>query len=147
MTSDLQQKIEKVFSRNAQADDREILCYLKQLLYETELQNYAGKEVRNIAELAAENIEQLHSETFQTAIIKTGFDDLDARFGGFSLGEFIVVGARPGMGKTLFLTNLALNISTTVPVLYASLDVSEFLLTNRFISAVSEIPITNIIQK
>jgi len=147
MTQDLQHKIENIINRNPQADDREIVFQLKQLLYETELQNYTGKEAKNIAGLVAENIYQLNSETYQTAIIKSGFDDFDTQFGGFRLGEFVVVGGRPAMGKTQFLVNLSLNISATIPVLYATLDLSEFLLTNRFISSVSEIPASYILQR
>ena len=146
MTQDLQHKIENIINRNPQADDREILFQLKQMLYETELQNYAGQEAKNIAGLVAENIHQLNSETHQTAVIKSGFDDFDTQFGGFRFGEFVVVGGRPAMGKTQFLVNLSLNISTTVPVLYVTLDLSEFLLTNRFISSVSEIPASAILQ-
>ncbi|MCL2651479.1 MAG: DnaB-like helicase C-terminal domain-containing protein [Candidatus Azobacteroides sp.] len=147
MTQDLQHKIENIINRNPQADDREIVLQLKQLLYETELQSYAGKEVKNIAGLVAENIHQLNSETYQTAVIKSGFDDFDVQFGGFRPGEFVVVGGRPAMGKTQFLVNLSLSISATIPVLYATLDLSEFLLTNRFISSVSDIPASCILQR
>ena len=146
MTRDLQHKIENIINRNPQTDDKEIVSQLKQLFYETELQYIADKEAKNIADLVAENIHQLKGETPRNAIIKTGFDDFDARFGGFRLSEFIVIGGRPAMGKTQFLVNLSLNISTTAPVLYVTFDLSEFLLTARFISSVSEIPVGNILQ-
>ena len=41
MTQDLQHKIENIINCNQQADDKEILFQLKQLLYKTELQNNA----------------------------------------------------------------------------------------------------------
>ena len=146
MTPDLQQKIENIINRNPQADDKDIVFQLKQLLYETEVQNDVDKDAKNIVDLVVENIRQLKEEADQSDMIKTGFDDFDSRFGGFRLGEYIVVGGRPAMGKTQFLVNLSLNISTTVPVLYVTLDLSESLLTSRFISSVSEIPIGNILQ-
>jgi len=146
MTTDLQHKIENIISRNPQANDKEILFQLKQLLYETELQNNADKEAKKIADLVAENIRQLNDKTPKNAIIKSGFDDFDVQFGGFQLGEFVVIGGRPAMGKTQFLVNLSLNISATIPVLYVTFDLPEFLLTSRFISAVSEIPAQNILQ-
>jgi len=98
-----------------------------------------------ITELIAENIRQYDTETYQNAIIKSGFDDFDEQFGGFFPGEFVVVGGRPAMGKTQFLINLSLNISVSVPVLYVTLDWSELLLTTRFISSVTHIPTTNIL--
>ena len=146
MTQELKNKIESIISSNPLADDREILFQLKQLLYETELQNYVGRNARSIAELVAENIYQLKEETYRNAIIKTGFCEFDKHYGGFRPGEFVIVGGRPAMGKTQFLVNLSLHISTTFPVLYVTLDLSEFLLTNRFIASVSGIPAQCILQ-
>ena len=146
MTQDLHQKIESIINRNLQADDREVMFQLKQLLYEKDLHNDAGKAAKNIADLVVENLNQLESEAYQAAIIKTGFDDFDTQFGGFRLGEFVVVGGRPAMGKTQLLVNLSLNMSLRVPVLYITLDLSEFSLTNRFIESTSGIPAGNILQ-
>ena len=109
-------------------------------------QDLKDKEAKNIADLVAENIRQLNEETSQSSIIKTGFDEFDAKFGGFRLSEFIIIGGRPAMGKTQLLINLTLNISTTIPVLYISLELSEFSLTSRFISSISEISINKILQ-
>lgn len=144
MTPDLQHKIETII--NSQADDKVILSQLKQLLYETELQACAGKEAKSIADLVSENLYQINEETGQNAVFKTGFDDFDTQFGGFRSGEFVVVGGRPAMGKTQFLVNLSLHISKTIPLLYVTLDLSGFLLTNRFISSISEIPVSDILQ-
>jgi replicative DNA helicase len=146
MTQDLKNSIETIMTRNPQADDREILFQMKQLLYETELQYSASNDAKSIAGLVAETMQQLKDEANQNAIIKSGFDDLDRLIGGFRLGEFVVVGGRPSMGKTLFLVNLSLNISPSFPTLYVTLDLSEFLLTSRFISSVSGIPTCKILE-
>jgi replicative DNA helicase len=147
MSKNLQQKIENIFVNNPQMDDKEIVFQLKQLLYENDLQNYVENPPKNIAQLIAENIAQFCGETDRNDVIKTGFHDLDALIGGFRLSEFIVIGGRPGMGKTKLLVNLSLNISKTVPVLYVSYDLSELLLTANFISSVSEIPAYKILQR
>lgn len=39
--------------------------------------------------------------------VSSGIRDLDESLGGFHAGDFIVVGARPAMGKTAFMLNLA----------------------------------------
>ena len=146
MTQGLQYKIESIINRNQQADDKDIVLQLKQLLHETELHYTAGKVAQNIAGLVAENIRKLTEGTYPDNMIKSGFDDFDRQFGGFRLGEFIVIGGRPAMGKTQLLINLSLNISMTRPLLYITLDLSDFLLTSRFMASVSKIPVDRILQ-
>jgi replicative DNA helicase len=145
MHHDLKNKIEKIISSQS-ADEKEILFQLNQLICEYELRNSAAKDSRRIAELAAESIRQLQGKANQDNVIKTGLTEFDQRFGGFGLGELVVIGGRPAMGKTQLLVNLSLNISVSVPVLYFAFDLSEFFLTNRFISALSDIPVHKILQ-
>jgi len=147
MSQNLQQKIENILANNPNVDDREIAYQVKELLYETEVQNFIDKKPRNILNLVEESLEIYFGEPEQSGVIKTGFDDLDALLGGFRLGEFVVIGGRPGMGKSHFLVNLSLNISKTNPVLYVTFDLSEFLLTTRFVSAVSKIPLRNFLHR
>ncbi|MCC6635179.1 MAG: DnaB-like helicase C-terminal domain-containing protein [Chitinophagaceae bacterium] len=146
MKKELRNKIENIISNNPNADDREIAFQLMQLLYENELQNYIAKDSKSIADLVSESINQLKSNSQNYNTIKSGFADFDKTFGGFGLGEFIVIGGRPAMGKTQLLVNLSLNISQSIPVLYFTFDMSEFLLTSRFISSVSGIPASKILQ-
>jgi len=61
-------------------------------------------------------------------------------------GEYIVIGGRPAMGKTHLLMNLALNISTNVPVLYCSFDLSEGLLMKRMVAALSGISLNQLVM-
>jgi replicative DNA helicase len=111
-----------------------------------ELPNSIDNEAKNIADLVAEHLKQIKEGTHPDAIIRTGFDHLDKLIGGLRQGEFVVIGGRPSMGKTQFLINLSLHISTTIPVLYITFDLSEFLLTSRFISSVSGIPTHKILE-
>ena len=59
----------------------------------------------------------------------------DREIGGFSPGEFVIIGSRPGMGKTQLLLHLALQFLKEMPVLFLSLDLSQTLLTSRIVSA------------
>jgi replicative DNA helicase len=145
MGQEVKNKIEQIIS-NQDADEKEILLQLKQLINEAELQNNLEKNSRSITELVSENILQLQSNTRESNIIKTGFTEFDRMFGGFSLGEFVVIGARPANGKTQLLINLSLNISTSSPVLYFTFDLSEFLLTSRFISSFTGIAVSKILE-
>lgn len=145
MDQNLKNKIEKIIN-DPNADEKEMLFKLKQLLYENELKNNIARESKSISSLLSENMDQLMDETNYGNVIRTGFIDLDRLIGGFRPGEFIVIGGRPSMGKTQLLINLSLNISKTNPVLYFTYDLSEFLLTSRFISSITGIAIQKILQ-
>ena len=69
--------------------------------------------------------------------IDTGFTDLDRYVGGFGKGNLIIVGARPGIGKTSFCLNLGTNIAkkTKKAVCFFSLEMSNEELVSRIISS------------
>lgn len=109
-------------------------------------ETYDHKAVKNMADLVAENIRLLQAGKEVNSVIHTDIEDLDVDFGGLRMGELVIVGGRPAMGKTQMLVNLALTISKTMPLLFITLDLSEYLLTNRFISFVSNVPTNDISQ-
>jgi replicative DNA helicase len=47
--------------------------------------------------------------------VPTGFNDLDEKTSGMHEGELIIVAARPGMGKTSYVMNIACNVAMTIP--------------------------------
>ncbi len=73
--------------------------------------------------------------------IPTGFSYLDKVLGGgFHRSDFIVVGARPAMGKTSFALNVARNIAMKGrKVLFFSLEMSKEQLAQRIISTEARI--------
>lgn len=146
MKSYIINKIQNLIENQA-LDEKELLFQLKGVLYEGESQIQLPKESRSIVDVVSENLIMLESETYKANIIKTGFNSFETLFGGFALGEFIVIGGRPAMGKTQLLINLSLNISVETPVLYFTFDLSESLLANRFISSLSGIEINKILQQ
>ncbi|MBS1646733.1 MAG: DnaB-like helicase C-terminal domain-containing protein [Bacteroidetes bacterium] len=147
MKQELKHKIENIISNNSNADEKEMVFQLKQLLYETEWQSSVNKDSKSIADLVSNSLNQLKSNDENNNAIKSGFADFDKMYGGFELGELVVIGGRPAMGKTQLLVNLSLHISQTIPVLYFTFDLSEHLLTSRFISSVSGIPASKILQR
>lgn len=68
----------------------------------------------------------------------TGYGSFDAMTGGLQPGQVMILAARPGMGKTTFAQNIALNIALRggVVVLF-SLEMDKKQLTKRFISMVT----------
>jgi replicative DNA helicase len=73
--------------------------------------------------------------------ISTGFADLDKLTGGLHPGEFDVLAARPGMGKTALALNIAKRVAIDdgIPVLFVSLEMAAAELVNRLLCAIAEI--------
>lgn len=80
--------------------------------------------------------------------LATGLPDLDEAIGGLRDGELIVIGARPGQGKSLLSLCIADHVGTNLglPVLFASLEMSEFELTQRRMAAAAKVPLTHIVR-
>ncbi|MHC4479877.1 MAG: replicative DNA helicase, partial [Planctomycetota bacterium] len=68
-------------------------------------QSGQGREITEVLQNIVARLEDLHQHPGQLTGLPSGYYDLDDLTGGFQPGEFIVVAARPSMGKT----SLALN--------------------------------------
>jgi replicative DNA helicase len=67
---------------------------------------------------------------------KTGFSDLDSMLIQLGKGDLVIVGARPGMGKTSFAMNIATNVAKTKKaVAIFSLEMSGEQLVTRILSS------------
>lgn len=71
--------------------------------------------------------------------ITTGFGELDKLTGGFQNSDFVVVGARPSMGKTAFALNIALHAAEEDICLFFSLEMPVKQLLKRAASTIGEI--------
>ncbi len=69
--------------------------------------------------------------------ISTGFPDLDRALTGLNKSDLILVAARPGMGKTAFALNIALNAAkaSQKAVAVFQLEMSKDQLASRFLSS------------
>lgn len=78
--------------------------------------------------------------------LMTGFEDFDDITGGFRPGQFILVAARPGVGKTTlamdFARNVAFNMERTV--LFFSLEMGRMELGNKILSAEARVELRRI---
>ena len=68
--------------------------------------------------------------------ISSGLVELDRVTSGFQNGDLVLVAGRPAMGKTSFLTSLALTIAVEykIPAAYYSMELSNIQLTRKFIA-------------
>jgi replicative DNA helicase len=72
----------------------------------------------------------------------SGFVDFDAITGGFQPGNLIILAARPGMGKSGFVANIAEHVAVKEkrPVAFFSLEMSDSELAQRLIAKRARIP-------
>jgi len=68
--------------------------------------------------------------------ISTGFYDLDYKTSGLQPSDLVLIAARPSMGKTAFVLNLAqyISVRNKVPTVIFSLEMSKEQLINRVLS-------------
>ena len=75
----------------------------------------------------------------------TGFDALDRKTTGFNEGDLIIIAARPAMGKTALVLNMALkNVEANKGVIFFSLEMPAEQLMLRMLAAKTSIPLQNL---
>lgn len=92
--------------------------------------------IRQIVINALEKIERASKQTGTVTGIPTGFIDLDYRTAGLQPSDLILVAARPSMGKTAFVLNIAQYVAFHEKMCTAifSLEMSKEQLVNRLFS-------------
>ena len=98
------------------------------------------KNFRHIKDVLHDVYGHLHDLTNNkeaTAGTPTGFSALDRVLAGMGKSDLVLVGARPGMGKTSFALNIATNVArqTKKAVCIFSLEMSAEQLVNRVLSS------------
>jgi replicative DNA helicase len=115
----------------------------EQMVYQIGMRQMHGEftPVSRLLKPAFEHIDKLfHSRGDRTGLT-SGFRDIDEMTTGFQPGNFIILAARPGMGKTSFALNMAVAASReeTEPVAFFSLEMSNDELVQRLICAEAHI--------
>lgn len=92
---------------------------------------------------AYERIEKLHESKGLLRGVSTGFTDLDNILSGLQASDLVVIGARPSLGKTTFVLDIARNaaLKTNLPIGVFSIEMSREQVIDRFIAAESQVPL------
>jgi len=95
------------------------------------------RHIRDILQNVYRDIENLVETKGAVTGAKTGFSALDRMLVQMGKGDLVIVGARPGMGKTSFALNIATNVakSSKKSVAIFSLEMSGEQLVTRIISS------------
>jgi len=119
-----------------------------------EMVDYAEKSIFEIAEKRTKNtfaslktvikdafkmIEHLYDKKEAITGIPSGYKDIDELTSGFQPSDLIIIGGRPGMGKTAFALNIAQHVAINLkePVAVFSLEMSKEQLAMRMLCAES----------
>ena len=91
----------------------------------------------SVLETIFRNLSILYDDPNAFDGIQTGYGDLDTTLAGIGQSDLVLVGARPGMGKTSFCLNIALNYArrTKEKVAIFSLEMSSEQLVQRMLSS------------
>ena len=94
---------------------------------------------------AFEEITKLAEQKTSMAGVPTGFRDVDDLFHGFRGGDLVILAARPGVGKTSFALNLAVNAAKSgAAVAFFSLEMSAGQLVQRILCAEARVNLSKI---
>lgn len=113
------------------------------------VQNRGSQEfvpIRQVVLNAIEKIEKASRNQGSVTGIPTGFIDLDYKTSGFQPSDLILVAARPSMGKTAFVLNIAqyMAFRNNVTAAIFSLEMSKEQLVNRLLALESKVDSQNI---
>jgi replicative DNA helicase len=101
------------------------------------------KKIRSIGDILHEETDKLHRlSVAKTPLTGTpsGFKDIDEKTGGFQPGNLVVLAARPSMGKSALVVNIAENAALAGHgVALFSLEMSESELAQRFVASQASI--------
>ncbi|MCW1908217.1 MAG: replicative DNA helicase [Candidatus Saccharibacteria bacterium] len=107
-------------------------------------QKHVKQDITSLETILGESfdrLDELHRDKGKIRGVPTGFKDLDNILAGLQKSDLFVLAARPSMGKTALVLNLALNIAVDAkaPVLIFSLEMSKEQLVDRMLSRESSV--------
>lgn len=119
-------------------EPRELSERAEKLLFEVAHKEQASdfKLLGEVLHDEVDRLEKLSTGELELTGTPSGFRDVDAVTGGFQPGNLIIVAARPAMGKSALVANIAENVAVKKKqaVAFFSLEMSEVELAQRFIA-------------
>ena len=101
-----------------------------------------------ISQEVLDNIDKIASTKIPVTGVSSGFGDLDRFTGGFRPGQFIIIAARPAMGKTSLALNIAANAAVNLnkKVAIFSMDMAADEVIMRMFSSASEVKMDGMLR-
>lgn len=97
--------------------------------------------IKEILVSTFDQIEEMFQNKNKVSGLETGFVDLDSKISGLNKSDLLIVAARPAMGKSAFVLNIATFVALhlKVPVMVFSLEMSKEQMVNRILCSESEV--------
>jgi replicative DNA helicase len=112
-------------------------------IFEITEKNYVGgyQSLKELLPGALDSIQKLMTSDNVCTGVPSGYDDLDHLTNGFQNSEFIVIGARPSIGKTALAMSMAANIAIrhNIPTGFFSLEMSAQAIMMRLLASEARI--------
>jgi replicative DNA helicase len=124
--------------------EKELCADLIKAVRNHEYKLYESVSAPSMSSIFSEAVERLKNGQQNDNHIQTNLKNIDKIIKGLSFGELILVGGRPGIGKSTLMIHMSLEIALQVPVLYVTFDTKANLLINRFAGALTGMNHTNI---
>ena len=132
---------------NAGYDARENVAAIMEMAEKSIFDISQRRNTRDFAHIgdvivtALEQLEDLYKNQGKATGVETGFVDFDKKTAGLQPSDLILIGARPSMGKTAFLLNIAQHaaLRNKVPTAIFSLEMAKEQLGNRMLAVESGI--------
>jgi len=101
-----------------------------------------------ISQEVLDNIDKIASTKIPVTGVSSGFGDLDRFTGGFRPGQFIIIAARPAMGKTSLALNIAANAAVNLnkKVAIFSMEMAADEVIMRMFSSASEVKMDGMLR-
>ena len=132
---------------DAPVDTKEVVDRAEKLLLDVTNRDVRQSE-QTLEEIMGELYEELEEQSMsgeKTLGVQTGFPKIDECLLGLRPGQMIVLGARPGVGKTSFALNLATNAAYHgASVAFFSLEMSKAEIAQRLLAAEARIGLQEI---
>ncbi len=119
-------------------EPRELSERAEKLLFDVAHKEQASdfRQLNEVLHDEVDRLEKLATGEAELTGTPSGFRDLDGLTGGFQPSNLVVVAARPSVGKSAFVVNIAEHVAVKHerPVAFFSLEMSEVELAQRFIA-------------
>lgn len=110
--------------------------------------HYVKSNTKSAQEVYRQSVDHMIKSRNNTGLVgvPSGYTTLDRITGGWQAPELIIIAARPSMGKTAFVVNVARNaaVDFKIPVAIFSLEMANIQLMDRMIAAEAEIDLDKI---
>lgn len=133
----LTETVNEAYDGSIESDD--VIAHAEKALVDIN-ERSSNSGFRKISDVLKENYESLEERSQQTSEVTglpTGFRDLDKITTGLHPDQLVILAARPAVGKTAFVLNIAQNVGTkqNAPVAIFSLEMGADSLVNRMLAA------------